>query len=109
MPTCEAIRYSTNGKGTEVKQVVHTHQTSYGAVGGESLVHLISILTFEYLLPVQWVPVLAPTHLLPLRPEHLFTLRRRMTNPPKSSFLCVNNSPIRYGFSCESKSYPVSV
>ena len=86
MPTCKGIRYSTNGKGTEVKQVVHTHQTSYGAVGGESLVHLISILTFEYLLPVQWVSVLAPTHLLP---EHPFTLRRRMAKHTKITVSCV--------------------
>ena len=89
MPTCKGIRYSTNGKGTEVKQVVHTHQTSYGAVGGESLVHLISILTFEYLLPVQWVSVLAPTHLLPLRPERPFTLRRRMAKHTKITVSCV--------------------
>ena len=88
-PCRHVTLYSTNGKGTEVKQVVHTHQTSYGAVGGESLVHLISILTFEYLLPVQWLSVLAPTHLLPLRPEHPFTLRRRMAKHTKITVSCV--------------------
>ena len=38
---------------------------------------LYSLLNQEYLLLSQWVPLLAPTHLLPLRPEyHLFTPRR---------------------------------
>ena len=33
-----------------------------GAVGREGLGHLIPVLTPEYLLPSQWVPVLTPTH-----------------------------------------------
>ena len=41
------------------------------------LVHLIPVVTSEYLLPSQWVLVLAPTHLLPPRSEYLFTLRRK--------------------------------
>ena len=38
--------------------------------------HYISFLTPEYLLPSQWIPVLAPTNLLPVRSEYLFTLHQ---------------------------------
>ena len=36
-----------------------------------------------------WLSVLAPTHLLPLRPEHPFTLRRRMAKHTKITVSCV--------------------
>ena len=100
------------------------------AVGLEGLVHLISVLTSEYLLPSQWVLVLATTHLLPLRSEYLFTLRRNSRNlsdmwrstfkigaaqlrsvkefAPKSPFLRMKRGSIRYSFIVFVRaSYPV--
>ena len=62
-----------NDNGTELEQVIHTHHA--GAVSREGLVHLIPVLSSEYLLPSQWVLVLAPTHLLPLLSKYLFSLR----------------------------------
>lgn len=46
------------------------------AVGREGLVHQIPVLIPEYLLPPQWVPVVAPTCSLPLLSEYLFTLHQ---------------------------------
>ena len=50
-----------------------------GAVGRKGLVHLIPVLSPEYLLPSQWVPVLAPTYYADLateRERHLTTGKR---------------------------------
>ena len=81
----------------------------------------VPVLTPEYLLPSQWILVLAPTYSLPVQSEYLLTLHqsvaqnlsdmRRSTSEigaaqlrsvteiaPKSPFLYVNRSPIRYGF-----------
>ena len=105
----KAIRCSMSGFGTESFPLIE-HRTE--AVARESLVNWIESLAYENLFPSQWVPVLAPNHLLPLRREYLFLLRRRVaeTYPPdkirraqlrsfieiatNSSFLWVNRNPI---------------
>ena len=101
-----------------LEQVVNIHPA--GAVGREGLMNQIPVLTPEYLHPSQWNPVLAPN---PLRSRCLFTLHQNVASEnelscmcrytseigqaglrsnteivPKSPFLCVNRSPIRYGF-----------
>ena len=55
------VRTATDRGGTSRSHI----SNSVGAVGREGLVHLIPVLTPEYLFPSQWVPVLAPTYLLP--------------------------------------------
>ena len=47
----------------------HIEHRAAGAVGREGLVHLIPVLTPQYLLPFKWVPGLAPSYLLPRRAE----------------------------------------
>ena len=68
----------------------------------EGLVHLIPVLTPEYLLLSRWV--------LPLR--YLFTLHRNVAQlrpvteiAPKPPFLC-EQRPYRVWLSCRRKSYP---
>ena len=91
------------------------------AAGREGLVNSIPVHTPKYLLPSQWIPVLAPNYSLPVQSEYLLTLHqsvapnlsdvwqstseigaaqlRSVTEiAPKSPFLRVNRSPIRYGF-----------
>ena len=53
---------NSNGLGRH-KSLTHIEHHA-GAVGREGLVHEIPVLTPEYLLPSQWVPLLAPTYLL---------------------------------------------
>ena len=77
-------------------------------------------------------PVLFATYSLPLRSEYLFTLHHTVAQnlsdmwlstfeisaaqlrsvteiQPKSPFLCVNRSPIRYGFRADAKAFQYSV
>ena len=100
------------GIGTELEEVVHTLLT---------LCRSGWLLTPEYFLPSQWIPVLASVYSLPVRSQYLFTLYLNMAPnlsnmrysifeisavqlpfvteiAPKSLFLCENRSPIRYGF-----------
>ena len=56
---------NSNGLGRH-KSLTHIKHHA-GAVGREDLVHEIPVLTPEYLLPSQWVPVLGPTCLLSRR------------------------------------------
>ena len=107
------------GTSTELEEVVHTLLT---------LCRSGWLLTPEYFLPSQWIPVLASVYSLPVRSQYLFTLYLNMAPnlsnmrcsifeisavqlpfvteiAPKSPFLCVNRSPIRYGFCVDMKSY----
>ena len=59
--------YSVNSNCTRLEQVVHTHQTS------------VWCTKYQSSLRLSRVPVVASTHLLLLRFEYLFTLRRRVT------------------------------
>ena len=100
------------GIGTELEEVVHTLLT---------LCRSGWLLTPEYFLPSQWIPVLASVYSLPVGSQYLFTLYLNMAPnlsnmrcsiseisavqlcsvteiAPKSLFLCVNRSLIRYGF-----------
>ena len=97
------------GTSTELEEVVHTLLT---------LCRSGWLLTPEYFLPSQWIPVLASVYSLPVRSQYLFTLYLNMAPnlsnmrcsifeisavqlpfvteiAPKSPFLCVNRSPIR--------------
>ena len=63
----KAISRSINSNGLgRHKSLTHIKHHA-GAVGREDLVHEIPVLTPEYLLPSQWVPVLGPTCLLSRR------------------------------------------
>ena len=93
---------------TELSSIVRTAtaQNWNWAVGRIGYSELIPILTPEYLLPSQRLPVLPPTYSLRLRSEYLFTLRQIVARNifeigeeqlrfvteigPKSPFLCVN-------------------
>ena len=100
------------GTSTELEEVVHTLLT---------LCRSGWLLTPEYFLPSQWIPVLASVYSLPVRSQYLFTLYLNMAPnlsnmrcsifeisavqlrfvteiALKSLFLCVNRSLIRYGF-----------
>ena len=100
------------GISTELEEVVHILLT---------LCRSGWLLTPEYFLPSQWIPVLAPVYSLPVRSQYLFTLYLNMAPnlsnmwcsifeisavqirsvteiALKSPFLCVNRSPSRYGF-----------
>ena len=60
------------------------------------------------MLLLLWIPFLAPTYSLPLPSDYLFNLhqsaaphsqdRSGAETAPKSPFLCVSKSLIRYGF-----------
>ena len=62
------IRFSMNSNDIEPEQVVHTHWTSRRGSWPRGF-DLIPVLTPEYLLPSQWIPVLPPIYSLPLRSE----------------------------------------
>ena len=64
-----------NNKGAEMEQVVwFTHfEHRVGPVGREGLVNYILVLTREYLLLSQWIPVPATTYSVPVWYERLFT------------------------------------
>ena len=106
-----------NSNGTEMERVVYPHRT--GAVGREGFVNLEPVLAPEYLLPSQWISVLAPNvhfrygpntcsvcaklwhRTYPIRS----TLEIGAAQPssvteiaPKSLFVFVNKSPIWYDF-----------
>lgn len=57
-------------------QVVNIHQTSYWSSLPRRFGELNPNLHFRILLPYQWVPVLAASHLIPPQSEYLFTLWR---------------------------------
>ena len=100
--TWKVIQYSVNSNCTELEQVVDTHQTSVRCTNINTNLHF----------HLSRVPVIAPTHLLPLQFEYLFTLTksdRNLSNiwrstfkigavphccitkiEPKSPLLCVN-------------------
>ena len=63
----KAIRWSMNSNGPgQHKSLIHIeHRAS--TVGREDLVDYIPVLTPKHSLPSHWVPVLAPTNLLPRR------------------------------------------
>ena len=70
----------------------------------------VPVLTPEYLLPFQWIPVLTRTNKLPLPSGYLFTLPkewRRTFSMCVEIIVLVNESPMQYGFLCRHKSYPV--
>ena len=71
--TRKVIWYGMNGNGQGLEQVVHKHRTSYS---GSRWLRGLSALSQSSLFLTKWVPVLAPTHLLLQRSEHLFTLRQ---------------------------------
>ena len=58
-----SMRYTMNSNGRGGTSRSHIERRA-GAVDRERLVHLIPVLSTEYLLPSRWVPVLAPTYLL---------------------------------------------
>ena len=62
------IRFSMNSNDIEPEQVVHTHWTSRRGSWPRGF-DLIPVLTPEYLLPSQWIPVLAPIYSLLLRSD----------------------------------------
>ena len=62
------IRFSMNSNDIEPEQVVHTHWTSHRSSWPRGF-DLIPVLTPEYLLPSQWIPVLPPIYSLPLRSD----------------------------------------
>ena len=62
------IRFSMNSNDIEPEQVVHTHWTSCRGSWPRGF-DLIPVLTPEYLLPSQWIPVLPPIYSLPLRSD----------------------------------------
>ena len=72
------VRYELEGLKTGI---IRSHTSNI-----ESLVRLIPIPTSKYILLSQWVPVLAPTHLLPLWSECLFALRERLFDMLRSTF-----------------------
>ena len=57
-----------------------------GVVGREDLVNWIPNLTSAYIVLSQWVPVVAPTRLLPQRSEYLFTSGRNLSDMWRSTF-----------------------
>lgn len=59
-------------------QVINMHQTSYWSSLPRGFGELNPNLHFRILLPYQWVPVLAASHLIPLQSEYLFTLWQRV-------------------------------
>ena len=60
--------FSMNSNDIEPEQVVHTHWTSRRSSWPRGF-DLIPVLTPEYLLPSQWIPVLPPIYSLPLRSD----------------------------------------
>ena len=126
LPTWKAVLYSMNDNNPQLEQVVYTPRTScrrndWPRRCGEQIL----ILTSEYFLPSQWVPVDAPTHLLPLRSEYLYTLPRRvavshpvcdvsLSRSARRSFAPLQKShqeqnPYHVWFSCQRKSYSVNI
>ena len=85
-----SCRYNMNSNYTKLEQVVHTHRTSHR----EGLLTLIPVLTPEYLLPSQWIVVLALTYSLPPRSEYRFTLHKSH-NGSCITPICVTE-PTRY-------------
>ena len=79
MSTRKAIQNSMNANGLGLEQVFYTHgqqhivRSGFGAVGRKGTLN--PSLTLEYLLPSQWVLVLAPYSFL-LRSEYQFTLHQ---------------------------------
>ena len=73
----DSVQYERQRHRTGIRCSHASNIVPCRAVSPEGLVHLIPVLTSEYLLPSQWVLVLAPTHLLPLLSEYLFSLRRK--------------------------------
>ena len=67
-----------NSNGTELEQVVHTLRTTCHSGWLRGFGELNPSLTPEYLLSLQWIPVLAPIDSLPLRSEYMFTLHQSM-------------------------------
>ena len=104
----EPIRYSLNKRTATAGDWSKRSHTSN--IVKKRLAHEIPVLTPKYLLQTQWFLFLAPTYSLPLQIKYLFTIhkdRRGAAQPQlrsvaeiasKSLFLCVNRSPIRYGF-----------
>ena len=62
------IRFSMNSNDIEPEQVVHTHWTSHRSSWPRGF-DLVPVLTPEYLLLSQWIPVLPPIYSLPLRSD----------------------------------------
>ena len=60
MFTLQAVWYGMNSNGTDWKSFTHIEHRA-GWVGREDLVNQTPDLTPQYLLPSQWIPVLAPT------------------------------------------------
>ena len=80
---CRRTRYSVNSKGTELKQLVHTHRTSCRAGWPRGFGELNLSPHSKYFLPLmaptsvsEWIPVVAPIYSLPLGSEYLFTLHQ---------------------------------
>ena len=99
--------------GGVLKSFTHIEHRA-GAVGREGLGHLILVLTPEYLLPCQVVPVLTLTHLADLATErHLTTGKRaertkldfrcpicRSASGQASCLICACSSQLAFPFCC---------
>ena len=75
----KALRYGMDSNGPRRHKSFTQIEHRAGAVGRKDLVPLIPVLSPEYLLPSQWVPVLAPTYEADLateRERHLTTGKR---------------------------------
>ena len=70
------VQYEQRRHWTE--QVIKIHQTSYWSSLPRGFGKLNPNPHFRILLPCQWVPVFAASHLIPLQSEYLFTLWQRV-------------------------------
>ena len=93
-----------NSNDIEPEQVVHTHWTSRRGSWPRGF-DLIPVLTPEYLLPSQWIPVLPPIYSLPLRSDCTKVWNR--IYPTRDAPFLGSGRRSLIVLMCEQKSYPV--
>ena len=92
----------------ELEQFVYTYRTSCAIVDQEGLVKWISVLTPEYLLPSQWISVLAPVHAaLKCGTEPNWYVTRHFRDRHVAASLRYRNRAVITVLICEQKLYPI--